>query len=196
MKFINDLAYIMFIIGSSFLFVASTFMQFIVRSKISKMINNMEKIVTLAKLEALMSLVQMLSSDEVSDLIEGSILSFPLKRPVDDIIKYVSDNWDNLKGFAELLQNKIKKADKISLLYEEIKISMSRIDIENKISLILLLLSVIFLFLNLIPISFLLSGLVIGISSIVIITLLVVIKYYKDITDYYMENLKQKHFPH
>lgn len=179
--------------GSSFLFVASTFMQFIVRSKISKIISNMEKIVTLAKLEALMSLVQMLSSDEVSDLIEGSILSFPLKRPVDDIIKYISDNWDNLKGFAELLQNKIKKADKISLLYEEIKISMSRIDIENKISLILLLLSVIFLFLNLIPISFLLSGLVIGISSIVIITSLVVIKYYKDITGYYMENLKQKH---
>ncbi|MEM4115421.1 MAG: hypothetical protein QXP59_05395 [Saccharolobus sp.] len=193
MKFNSDLTYIMFIMGSSFLFVASTFMQFIVRSKISKIISNMEKIVTLAKLEALMSLVQMLSSDEVSDLIEGSILSFPLKRPVDDIIKYISDNWDNLKGFAELLQNKIKKADKISLLYEEIKISMSRIDIENKISLILLLLSVIFLFLNLIPISFLLSGLVIGISSIVIITSLVVIKYYKDITGYYMENLKQKH---
>ncbi|MEM3203900.1 MAG: hypothetical protein QW232_06730 [Saccharolobus sp.] len=193
MKFNSDLTYIMFIMGSSFLFVVSTFMQFIVRSKISKIISNMEKIVTLAKLEALMSLVQMLSSDEVSDLIEGSILSFPLKRPVDDIIKYISDNWDNLKGFAELLQNKIKKADKISLLYEEIKISMSRIDIENKISLILLLLSVIFLFLNLIPISFLLSGLVIGISSIVIITSLVVIKYYKDITGYYMENLKQKH---
>ncbi|MEM4884508.1 MAG: hypothetical protein QXO77_03230, partial [Saccharolobus sp.] len=92
MKFNSDLTYIMFIMGSSFLFVASTFMQFIVRSKISKIISNMEKIVTLAKLEALMSLVQMLSSDEVSDLIEGSILLFPLKRPVDDIIKYISDN--------------------------------------------------------------------------------------------------------
>jgi hypothetical protein len=146
-----------------------------------KIWKNIDKTLTIAKLEALMSLIQILSDDRISDMISGSILAIPLNRPIDDIIKYISDNWNNLKDLIKLLDDKIRKVDRITFLNEEIKISFKRINIENKVALVLLAFSSLLLFFNLIRISFLLSGLALGISLMSILTSLTSLKYINEL---------------
>ncbi|BDC00039.1 hypothetical protein [Saccharolobus caldissimus] len=146
-----------------------------------KIWKNIDKTLTIAKLEALMSLIQILSDDRISDMISGSILAIPLNIPIDDIIKYISDNWNNLKDLIKLLDDKIRKVDRITFLNEEIKISFKRINIENKAALILLAFSSLLLFFNLIRISFLLSGLALGISLMSILTSLTSLKYVNEL---------------
>lgn len=128
-----------------------------------------------------MSLIQILSDDRISDMISGSILAIPLNIPIDDIIKYISDNWNNLKDLIKLLDDKIRKVDRITFLNEEIKISFKRINIENKTALVLLAFSSLLLFFNLIRISFLLSGLALGISLMSILTSLTSLKYVNEL---------------
>lgn len=128
-----------------------------------------------------MSLIQILSDDRISDMISGSILAIPLNIPIDDIIKYISDNWNNLKDLIKLLDDKIRKVDRITFLNEEIKISFKRINIENKAALVLLAFSSLLLFFNLIGISFLLSGLAFGISLMSILTSLTSLKYVSEL---------------
>ncbi|WP_338598836.1 hypothetical protein V6M85_08665 [Sulfolobus tengchongensis] len=169
------------ILTSSFLLIIATILHFYVQSKLPNLFKDLEKVLFIAKLEALLSLIQLLSSDKVSTLIEGTVISKPLNIKVEDIANYISTNWDGLKDLIDMLNNKIRNVDRIIFLSQELKNATIQSSNENKLSVILLFLSALFLLLNFINIAFIFSGLALGTLIISIVTSLNNIKHAKEL---------------
>ncbi|ACP39089.1 hypothetical protein [Saccharolobus islandicus] len=182
---IINILFLEIILTSAFLLIISTGLQFYLESRLPSLSKDFDKITFLAKLEALLSLVQLLSSDKVSDMLEGTIIASPLNVKIEELKKYVSANWDSLKGSINILNEKIKNVDRIIFLSEEVSVTVSHIVNENKISLVLLIFSSLFLLLNLVSIAFIFSGLAFGILVIAITSSLNCVKYANELKSFY-----------
>nr|WP_238842177.1 hypothetical protein [Sulfolobus sp. E11-6] len=117
--------------------------------------------------------------------LEGTMIAGPLNIKIEEFEKYISANWHSLKSFISILNEKIKNADRIIFLSEEVSVTISHIVNENKISLVLLLLSSLFLLANFVTIAFIFSGLAFGILVIAITSSLNCIKYTNELKSFY-----------
>ncbi|AOL16482.1 hypothetical protein BFU36_06970 [Sulfolobus sp. A20] len=176
----TNLIFLEFISISSLLYVLSTLLQLTAERKAAEILRNSSKVIDLAKIESLLSLIHILSSDNMSEILEGAILAVPLKLPMDDAIKFISDNWSSFKSLVDVLNSKIEKVNKLVFLENEIKTSLRNVSIINKLLLILLLSSIILILTNQIVTSFLLSGLTFGISLMSVILSVTSIRYTRE----------------
>ncbi|AAK43096.1 hypothetical protein SULI_03970 [Saccharolobus solfataricus] len=180
-----NILFLEFILASSFLLIISTVLQFYLESKLPGLTKDLDKVVFLAKLGALLSLIKLLSSDKISDILEGTMIAGPLNIKIEELKNYISANWDSLKGYISILNEKIKDVDRIIFLSKEVSVTMSHIVNENKISLVLLFCSSLFLLLNFVGIAFLFSGLAFGILAIAIASSLNCVKYVDELKDFF-----------
>ncbi len=176
----TNLIFLEFIAISSLLYVVSTLLQLMAERKAIEVLRNSSKVIDLAKIESLLSLIHMLSSDNMSEILQGAILAIPLKIPIDDAVKFISDNWSSFKSLVDVLNDKIEKVNKLLFLENEIKTSLRNVSSINKLLLVLLLSSVVFILTNQIVTSFLLSGLTFGISLMSVILSVSSIRYARE----------------